>query len=84
MVNHFLLSLITLIRKVVQYNLYVKHFQLLLILLFSFICAVHSTSCNNFPKILGGTSGNTVLNQIDVYSDYLAMAGHTLDTALTG
>jgi hypothetical protein len=42
------------------------------------------TNCNSFPKILGANQGNTILNQIDVYSDYLAMAGHTLDNALTG
>jgi hypothetical protein len=40
-------------------------------------------NCNIFPKILGSNQGNTVLNQIDVYCDYLAMAGHTLDNGLT-
>ena len=43
-----------------------------------------TTPCNSFPKIFGGSSGNSVLYQIDVFNDYLAMAGGTNDNSLTG
>ena len=43
-----------------------------------------TTSCNSFPKIFGGSSGISLLYQIDVFNDYLAMAGETLDNSLTG
>jgi hypothetical protein len=43
-----------------------------------------TTPCNSFPKIFGGNSGDSVLYQIDVFNDYLAMAGGTLDNSLTG
>ncbi len=43
-----------------------------------------SGSCNIFPKVFGGTVGDTVLLQIDVYGDYLATAGFTNDSGLTG
>ena len=48
------------------------------------INSVKSTTCNNFPKIFGGGSGSTNLFQIDVYNDYLAMAGSTTDLSLSG
>jgi hypothetical protein len=41
------------------------------------------TTCNSFPKIFGGSSDQTYLNQIDVYNDYLALAGHTQDNSLS-
>jgi hypothetical protein len=50
----------------------------------SFIGPVKSATCNSFPKIFGGSSGHTYLNQIDVYNDYLALAGNTQDNTLTG
>jgi hypothetical protein len=51
----------------------------------SFIVPVQSiTPCNSFPKIFGGSSGDTSLVQIDVYNDYLALAGSTFDNSLTG
>jgi hypothetical protein len=51
---------------------------LVLLLAISFIGAVKSTTtCNSFPKIFGGSSGDTELKQIDVYDDYLAIAGTT-------
>jgi hypothetical protein len=42
------------------------------------------TSCNSFPKIFGGSGGDTYLDHIDVFADYLAMVGVTDDTFLTG
>jgi hypothetical protein len=51
----------------------------------SFIGSVQSTtSCNSFPKIFGGSSGDTNLYHIDAYNDYLAFAGYTFDSSLTG
>jgi hypothetical protein len=43
-----------------------------------------ATTCNSFPKIFGGSSSNTYLIQIDVFNDYLALAGDTTDNSLTG
>ena len=44
-----------------------------------------TTTCNSFPKIFGGSSGaSSYLIQIDVYNDYLAMAGYTSDNSLAG
>jgi hypothetical protein len=48
------------------------------------ISTAQSTSCSNFPHILGGTSGDTTIRQIDVYNDYLALGGHTREITLTG
>jgi hypothetical protein len=39
---------------------------------------------NSFPKVFGGDSGASILYHIDVYNDYLAMAGGTNDYSLTG
>jgi hypothetical protein len=51
----------------------------------SLIGPVQSTTpCNSFPKIFGGGSGFTELYHIDVFNDYLALAGHTWDNLLTG
>jgi hypothetical protein len=51
----------------------------------SFIDPVKSTTpCNSFPKIFGGSSSGTLHSQIDVYNDYLALAGSTYDNTLTG
>jgi hypothetical protein len=49
------------------------------------IGAVHSTpTCNSFPKIFGGNTGDINLNHIDAFNDYLALAGDTFDNDLTG
>ena len=48
------------------------------------IHSVESAACNNFPKIFGGSSGNTNLLHIDVFNDYLALSGETSDISLTG
>jgi hypothetical protein len=48
------------------------------------IKATAPSTCNSFPKIFGGSSDVSVLYQIDVFNDYLAMAGYTLDNTLTG
>ena len=43
-----------------------------------------TTPCNSFPKIFGGNSASTYLYHIDVFNDYLALAGDTWDNSLTG
>jgi hypothetical protein len=56
-----------------------------MLLLILSIGAVKSTpTCNSFPKIFGGNSGNTPLFDIDAFNDYLALAGDTHDDSLTG
>ena len=56
-----------------------------MLLFISFIGQVEATpTCNSFPKIFGGSSDNTVLRQIDVFNDYLVIAGANLDNTLTG
>ena len=58
---------------------------MVLLLAISFIGVVQSTTtCNSFPKIFGGGSGDTYLYHIDLYNDYLALAGATYDNSLTG
>ncbi len=46
------------------------------------IHSVKSAACNNFPKIFGGSSRSTSLFHIDVFNDYLALAGETRDSSL--
>ena len=48
------------------------------------IKAQGTTTCNSFPKIFGGSEGHSLLFQIDVHNDYLAMVGHTYDSLLLG
>jgi hypothetical protein len=51
----------------------------------SLIGSVQSaTPCNSFPKIFGGYSSSARLYHIDVYNDYLALAGDSGDSTLTG
>jgi hypothetical protein len=57
---------------------------LVFFLVFSLINPVKSAACNNFPKIFGGSSGTTYLLHIDIFNDYLALAGGTSDISLTG
>ena len=45
---------------------------------------MNTVPCNIFPKVFGGTSHDSYLFQIDVYGDYLAIAGDTYDSSLTG
>jgi hypothetical protein len=40
--------------------------------------------CNSYPKILGADTGDTYLNQFDVFGDYLVLAGYTTEPKLTG
>ena len=59
----------------------------MLLLLISLIGVVQSDTCNSvtsFPKILGGSSADTFIEQIDIYNDYLALSGHTFDNSITG
>ncbi len=44
----------------------------------------YNAPCNIYPKVFGANTGDSYLNQIDVYGDYLAMAGDTNDNSLTG
>ena len=46
--------------------------------------SIKADTCNSFPKIFGGSSGYSWLNQIDVFNDYLAMGGYTEDSSLIG
>ena len=39
-------------------------------------------TCNSFPKIFGGSGGDSYLYHIDVFADYLAIVGDTGDTTL--
>jgi hypothetical protein len=39
-------------------------------------------TCNSFPKIFGGSNHHSLLYHIDVFPDYLAMAGDTNDLTL--
>ena len=55
----------------------------MLLLLITMIGTVQSTTCNSFPKIFGGSLGDTWVNNIDVFDDYLAIAGGTSDSSLT-
>ena len=43
-----------------------------------------SPTCNNFPKIFGGTSADTSLCDMDVFKDYLGISSDTLDFDLFG
>jgi hypothetical protein len=62
-----------------------RYFPLGLLLLMSLIDPVQSTTtCNSFPKIFGGSSAGTYHFHIDVFNDYLALAGDTRDNSLTG
>jgi hypothetical protein len=56
-----------------------------MVVLISLIDAVETTpTCNSFPKIFGGSSGDTYLSHIDAFNDYLALAGSNYDNDLTG
>ncbi len=45
---------------------------------------VPPATSNSFPKIFGGAGGGTFLYHFDVFADYLAIVGYTVDTTLTG
>jgi len=34
--------------------------------------SIQATTCNSFPKIFGGSGGNSFISHIDVFADYLA------------
>jgi hypothetical protein len=48
------------------------------------IYSVETAACNNFPKIFGGSLRNTYLLHIDIFNDYLVLAGDTYDSSLMG
>jgi hypothetical protein len=62
-----------------------KHFTNLLTFLMC-LCfnLLACAPCNSFPKIFGANAGNSYLNQIDLFGDYVAMGGDTNDKTLTG
>jgi hypothetical protein len=43
-----------------------------------------STQCNSFPKIFGSDLAGTFFNDMDVYEDYIGVAGDTSDRYLFG
>jgi hypothetical protein len=61
-----------------------QYFYLAFLLSILFFPIVQTTKCNSFPKIFGASSGYTWLYHIDVYNDYLAYAGNTEASLLTG
>jgi hypothetical protein len=57
----------------------------LILVFFMFLALSPSMQAlNSFPKVFGGDSGYSYLYHIDVFNDYLAMAGGTEDNSLTG
>ena len=73
------------VSKVKKSKISIFSFYLTVIILhISFICFVQSTTCNSFPKVFGGSSGGTYSFHIDIYNDYLAIAGNTNDKSYTG
>ncbi len=59
--------------------------SLLILALIQIISSINANPpCNIFPKFFGGGVGDTFIYQIDVFNDYLALGGHTLDNQLTG
>ncbi len=52
----------------------------LITLLHAAYCGPPSIGCNSFPKIFGGNIGDTSVNQIDVFDDYLVFGGYTSDS----
>jgi hypothetical protein len=60
------------------------YYKFIFILIMILGDSYQAPTCNSFPKIFGGSGGNTYLSQIDVFADYLAMVGNTRDTTLTG
>jgi hypothetical protein len=46
--------------------------------------AKSAPTCNSFPNIFGSYNGVSWLFQIDVYNNYLAIAGTTYDNLVTG
>jgi len=62
-------------------------FKILIFVIFLMIAllpSINASTCNSFPKIFGGSIADSYLTQIDVYNDYLAMAGDTKDNSITG
>jgi hypothetical protein len=48
------------------------------------VSLLNAQPCRNFPKIIGGDSGDTNINQIDVFikGDALAFGGDTSDVTI--
>jgi hypothetical protein len=51
-------------------------------MIISFFHSAQSAACNNFPKILGGNLSYTLLYNIDVFDNFIALAGGSYDTTL--
>jgi hypothetical protein len=75
-----LINIISILRKMrLNYSL------VLLSLIFAALSpTITAADCNSFPKIFGGSTHDSNLYQFDVFKDYLAMAGDTSDSSLTG
>jgi hypothetical protein len=55
-----------------------------LLLSITLLGLIKAQPCRNFPKIIGGGSGNTNINQIDVFlkGDALAFGGDSSDPTI--
>ena len=55
-----------------------------MLLSFTLLSLINGQPCRNFPKIIGGGSGNTNINQIDVFlkGDALAFGGDSSDVTI--
>ncbi len=45
-------------------------------------CSNQAQTCNSFPKIIGGSGGNTFVYNFDVFADYIALCGRTHDISI--
>jgi hypothetical protein len=75
----------TYIFKSSVFNIFKKYCIILILITWSwFFSQTESMACNNFPKVIGSSTGDTYLYQIDAYGDYLALGGEVMDSSLTG
>jgi hypothetical protein len=60
----------------------IKYNKLIYILIMILVDSYQALTCNSFPKIFGGSGQYSYLCHIDVFGDYLAMAGDISDLTL--
>ena len=60
----------------------IKYYKVIFILILIIDNSNQAPTCNSFPKIFGGSGDDSFINQIDVFADYLTMAGGTSDITL--
>jgi hypothetical protein len=58
------------------------YYKLIFILIMILGDSYQAPTCNSFPKIFGGSGDLSILIQVDVFADNLAMVGHTFDIKL--